>query len=161
MKRISGRVWSLAAFALLPLHIVPAHALETASRIDLTRHPVGYLALLIFFVAYGFVAVEKAIQLRKSKPVMLAAGLIWALLGTVYAMHGESAALEIAAKHVILDYGELMLFLVVAITYVNTMQAARLRCAEKQTREHEALLPPAFLAGRGGLRLFSARSSTI
>ena len=125
MKRISGRVWSLAAFALLPLLIVPAHALETASRIDLTRHPVGYLALLIFFVAYGFVAVEKAIQLRKSKPVMLTAGLIWALLGTVYAMHGESAALEVAAKHVILDYGELMLFLVVAITYVNTMQERR------------------------------------
>lgn len=42
-----------------------------AANIDLTRHPVGYLALVIFFVAYGFVAFEKAIQLRKSKPVML------------------------------------------------------------------------------------------
>ena len=52
---------------------------------DLTQHPVGYLALLIFFVAYEFVAVEEVIQLRKSKPVMLAGGVIWALLGTVYA----------------------------------------------------------------------------
>jgi len=94
-------------------------------HIDLTQHPVGYLALLIFFVAYGFVAVEKAIQMRKSKPVMLAAGLIWALLGIVYAIEGESAVLEAAAKHVILDYGELMLFLIVAITYVNTMQERR------------------------------------
>ncbi len=126
MKRISGWMWLLAAFVLLPLLAAPVHAMETASRIDLTRHPVGYLALLIFFVAYGFVAVEKAIQLRKSKPVMLAAGLIWALLGLVYAVHGQSAALEVAAKHVILDYGELMLFLVVAITYVNTMQERRI-----------------------------------
>jgi len=127
MERVAGRLWFLAAaFTLLLLLVGPAHADETASRIDLTRHPVGYLALLIFFVAYGFVAVEKGIQLRKSKPVMLAAGLIWALLGLVYAAHGQSAALEAAAKHVILDYGELMLFLVVAITYVNTMQERRI-----------------------------------
>ncbi|MCC7254255.1 sodium:proton antiporter NhaD, partial [Hyphomicrobium sp.] len=124
MKRATSKSWLLAAFALFPVLVTPAHA-EPASRIDLTQHPVGYLALLIFFIAYGFVVVEKAIQLHKSKPVMLAAGLIWALLGFAYAMHGESTALEAAAKHVILDYGELMLFLVVAITYVNTMQERR------------------------------------
>ncbi len=125
MKRASSRLWFLAAFALLPLLAAPALAQEAASRIDLTRHPVGYLSLLIFFVAYGFVAIERAIQMRKSKPVMLAAGLIWALLGIAYAVEGESAALEVAAKQVILDYGELMLFLVVAITYVNTLQERR------------------------------------
>lgn len=125
MRCVIGRLRLPAALALLPLLAAPAHAIEIASRIDLTRHPVGYLTLLIFFVAYGFVVVEKAIQLHKSKPVMLAAGLIWALLGLAYAMHGESAALEAAAKHVILDYGELMLFLIVAITYVNTMQERR------------------------------------
>jgi Na+/H+ antiporter NhaD/arsenite permease-like protein len=123
MKGSSGRL--LPAFVLLPLLAGPVHAQDMASRIDLTQHPAGFLALMIFFVAYGFVAVEKAIQLHKSKPVMLAAGLIWALLGLVYTMHGQSAALEAAAKHVILDYGELMLFLVVAITYVNTMQERR------------------------------------
>jgi len=124
MKRSADLAWILAACVLLPLLVTPAHAVEIDSlaSIDLTQHPVGYLALLIFFVAYGFVAVENVIQLRKSKPVMLAAGLIWALLGLVYAAHGQGAALEAAAKHVILDYGELMLFLVVAITYVNTMQ---------------------------------------
>lgn len=126
MKRVSNQLlWLLAAFVLFPLLVAPVHAQETASHIDLTRHPAGYLALLIFFVAYGFVAVENAIHMRKSKPVMLAAGLIWGLLGLVYAAHGESAALEVAAKHVILDYGELMLFLIVAITYVNTMRERR------------------------------------
>jgi Na+/H+ antiporter NhaD/arsenite permease-like protein len=127
MKNVSGRLWLPPAliFTLLAITPSPLHASEASARIDLTQHPVGYLALLIFFVAYGFVAIEKAIQLRKSKPVMLAAGLIWALLGLVYAAHGQSAALEAAAKHVILDYGELMLFLVVAITYVNTMKERR------------------------------------
>ena len=122
-----GRLWLLAALIAAPLIIAsaPLQAQETTTHIDLTRHPVGYLALLIFFVAYGFVAVEEVIQLRKSKPVMLAAGLIWALLGIVYAVNGRSAELEVSAKHVILDYGELMLFLVVAITYVNTMQERR------------------------------------
>ena len=123
--RVTGLPWLLAAFVLLPLFVSPVHAEENTTRIDLTRHPAGYLALVIFFAAYGFVAIEKAIQLRKSKPVMLAAGLIWALLGIVYAANGQSAALEAAAKHVILDYGELMLFLVVAITYVNTMKERR------------------------------------
>jgi Na+/H+ antiporter NhaD/arsenite permease-like protein len=127
MKRSSGGLWLLPALIITFLAVAPTplHASDTSARIDLTQHPVGYLALLIFFVAYGLVAVEKAIHMRKSKPVMLAAGLIWALLGLVYAAHGQSAALEAAAKHVILDYGELMLFLVVAITYVNTMQERR------------------------------------
>lgn len=124
MKHATGGPGLLAALVLL-CAAGPARAEDGAVLLDLTDHPIGYLALMIFFVAYGFVAVEKAIQMRKSKPVMLAAGLIWALLGIVYAANDQSKALEAAAKHVILDYGELMLFLVVAITYVNSMQERR------------------------------------
>lgn len=132
--RACSRLRLLAALILLPLLIAsPAQAQETGSLIDLTHHPVGYLALLIFFIAYGCVAVEKATHMRKSKPVMLAAGIIWALLGIVYASRGESATLEAAAKHVILDYGELMLFLIVAITYVNTMRERRVFDALRST----------------------------
>lgn len=134
MKCIRSRSWLSATLILLSLLVAPpAHAIEAGALIDLTRHPVGYLALVIFFVAYGFVAIEKATHMRKSKPVMLAAGVIWALLGIVYASRGESAALEAAAKHVILDYGELMLFLIVAITYVNTMRERRVFDALRST----------------------------
>ncbi len=125
MRPITGWMGLVAACIGTVLLSTPAMAEDAAVHIDLTQHPVGYLALVIFFLAYGLVAVEKAIQLRKSKPAMLAAGLIWALLGIVYATHGQSKVLEAAAKHVILDYGELMLFLIVAITYVNSMQERR------------------------------------
>lgn len=127
----SGRLWPrislLTALTLLFGAALnsPLLAATPAPTLDLTRHPVGYLALAIFFMAYAFVAVEESIQLRKSKPVVMAAGLIWGLLGIVYWMNGQSAALEAAAKHTILEYGELMLFLIVAITYVNTMQERR------------------------------------
>ncbi len=125
MGRTRQQSCLLALSVLVLLFAAPAAQAAVTPLIDLTRHPVGYLILLIFFTAYAFVVVGKAIHMRKSKPVMLAAGLIWALLGVVYVVHGESAALETAAKHVILDYGELMLFLIVAITYVNTMRERR------------------------------------
>jgi Na+/H+ antiporter NhaD/arsenite permease-like protein len=125
MRRNGFRPWLWAMLVSSILSAAPVRAAEVEPLIDLTLHPVGFLMLVIFFIAYGFVAVEKAIHMRKSKPVMLAAGLIWGLLGAVYAVHGESEALEAAAKHVILDYGELMLFLIVAITYVNTMRDRR------------------------------------
>jgi len=93
--------------------------------LDLTRSWFGYTALTIFVVAYLLVIIEEATQLRKSKPVLIAAGLIWALIGTAYAGAGLGDKAEEAAKHVILEYGELFLFLLVAITYVNTLEERR------------------------------------
>jgi hypothetical protein len=37
----------------------------------------GIWVFLFFFLAYALVPMENYIHLRKSKPVMLAAGLIW------------------------------------------------------------------------------------
>jgi Na+/H+ antiporter NhaD/arsenite permease-like protein len=93
--------------------------------IDLTAQPVGLLALAIFGVAYFLVIVEEAIHLRKSKPVLLAAGFIWALIGIAYSQLGKSQQAYEAAGHTILEYGELFLFLLVAITYVNTLEERR------------------------------------
>lgn len=93
--------------------------------LDLTATWFGYLALTIFVVAYLLVILEEATQLRKSKPVLIAAGLIWALIGIAYAGAGLGEKAEEAAKHVILEYGELFLFLLVAITYVNTLEERR------------------------------------
>ena len=83
------------------------------------------LALAIFLIAYVLVIFEETTQLRKSKPVLMAAGLIWALIGMGYAAAGMGEQAEAAAQHVIMEYGELFLFLLVAITYVNTLEERR------------------------------------
>ena len=93
----------------------------TAERLDLTSHPVGYAALAIFVIAYLFVMAEEFTHLRKSKPVILAAGIIWALIGYIYVSHGMNHAAEAAVRHNLLEYAELMLFLLVAMTYINAM----------------------------------------
>ena len=94
-------------------------------EIDLTRSWIGYLALGLFILSYVFVIFEDALELRKSKPVLVAAGLIWALIGIGYAMAGQSPLAETAAQHIIFEYGELFLFLLVSITYVNTLEERR------------------------------------
>ena len=91
-------------------------------HLDLTAHWIGFLSLAIFVIAYVAVIFEETTHMRKSKPVMLAAGLIWALIGVAYAQAGLSEVAHERAVHVIEEYGELFLFLLVAITYVNTME---------------------------------------
>lgn len=93
--------------------------------LDLTAHWAGYLSLVIFVAAYIFVVFEETTQMRKSKPVMLAAGLIWALIGIAYMEAGKGEEVYELATHVIEEYAELFLFLLVAITYVNTLEERR------------------------------------
>ncbi len=98
---------------------------STSDKIDLTNHFVGYFAVALFVVALFLIIIEEHIHLRKSKPVMLAAGLIWAAIAIVYIGHDNQHLVEQAARHNLLEYAELMLFLLVAMTYVNTMTERR------------------------------------
>ena len=93
--------------------------------LNLTAHWAGYLSLIIFAGAYVLVVFEETTEMRKSKPVMMAAGLIWALIGIAYAMAGQGDAVHDSALEIIEQYGELFLFLLVAITYVNTLEERR------------------------------------
>lgn len=94
--------------------------------LDFTTHWAGILSLVIFAVAYVAVVFEDAIHMRKSKPVLIAAGLIWALIGVVYASVGQSDLAHDHAIEIIGEYGELFLFLLVAITYVNALEERRM-----------------------------------
>ncbi len=89
--------------------------------LDLTGHPAGYFALAVFVVAYLLVMAEEFTHLRKSKPVILAAGIIWTCIALVYAANDIPHAAEQAIRHNILEYAELLLFLLVAMTYINAM----------------------------------------
>ncbi len=94
---------------------------STAEYIDLTQHTVGYIALVIFVIAYILVILEEQLHLKKSKPVLLAAGIIWAMIAFVYQSHGFKEATAIAIRHNFLEYSELFFFLLVAMTYINAM----------------------------------------
>lgn len=111
----------LTALMMLLLPSLTFASSATADKLDLTNHPIGYAALAIFVIAYLFVMAEEFTHLRKSKPVILAAGIIWALIGYIYASHGMNHAAEAAVRHNLLEYAELMLFLLVAMTYINAM----------------------------------------
>lgn len=93
----------------------------TEPSLNLTTHIVGYFSVVFFVFAYSLVMSEEVIHLKKSKPVVISAGLIWFGIAWVYAHHGFSHEIEMAVKHNILEFAELMLFLMVAMTYVNTM----------------------------------------
>lgn len=98
-----------------------ASAEAGGARLELTHNWVGYLAIGIFAFAYIFVILEEKIHLRKSKPVLLAAGLIWILIALVYNSHNMPHVVEPAIRHNFLEYGELFFFLLVAMTYINAM----------------------------------------
>ena len=110
-------------FILLGLFL-PAFAYPSVSSeeyIDLTHHMVGYMALAIFVFAYALVIMEEQLHLRKSKPVLLAAGIIWVMIAWVYQENGFTHAAGIAIRHNFLEYAELFFFLLVAMTYINAM----------------------------------------
>ena len=89
--------------------------------IDLTDHTVGILSIIIFAIAYLAVMTEEFTRLRKSKPVLLAAGIIWIMIAWMYVQNDMPDAVGIAVRNNILEYAELLLFLLVAMTYINSM----------------------------------------
>jgi NhaD family Na+/H+ antiporter len=110
---------------LILLALVPVPGWTAEASLDLTRHAAGYVAIALFVLAYAVVVAEEFTHLRKSKPVVLAAGLIWAIIAAVYAGNGDTHSVEKAVRHTLLDFGELMLFLLCAMTYINAMEERR------------------------------------
>lgn len=97
-------------------------ALDNTSLLDLTGTPLGLVCVAIFIIAYALVIGEEFLHMRKSKPVVVAAGLIWALVAIAYIQHGDTHTAEQAVRHNLLEYAELLLFLLAAMTYINTLE---------------------------------------
>ena len=97
-------------------------AVITVQPIDLTMHWAGYLALIIFSVAYILAMTEEVTDLKKSKPMVFAASLIWILIAGVYARGGMSEQAGLAFRSCLEGYAELFLFIMVSMTYLNAME---------------------------------------
>ena len=116
VRRLTGR--SLAGGMLMAL---PGLAAASAGGGDYTGHWIGILCVVIFVCSYALVIAEENLHLRKSKPMMVAAGVIWILVAIAYAMSGDKHTAGQAVSHNILEFGELFLFLLAAMTYINAM----------------------------------------
>ena len=117
---ISSLILSLSLFIFPQI----SFASGEVHLLDLTSHWVGYASIVIFILAYVLVIVEEKIHMRKSKPVMIAAGIIWAMIAAIYAQQADTAfhhTAEIMIRHNLLEYAELFLFLLAAMTFINTM----------------------------------------
>ncbi|WP_231099549.1 sodium:proton antiporter NhaD [Pseudoalteromonas luteoviolacea] len=101
-------------------------AFASTTQLDLTTNTLGFVCIAIFVVAYTLVMLEEKLHMRKSKPVLVAAGLIWILIGAFYIEQGMPDATEHAFRHNLLEFAELMLFLLVAMTYINALEERRL-----------------------------------
>ena len=100
-----------------------AHATSDAGLVlDLTGEWMGIAAIAIFVLAYTLVITEETLHLRKSKPVMVAAGIIWALVALAYLQVGDTHTAEEAVLHNLLEFAQIFLFLLAAMTYINTME---------------------------------------
>lgn len=124
LTRLMWKAYPALVLAGLATLLTPALALAAAGpgkAADLTGTWVGMSCLALFILAYLFVMAEELTGLRKSKPVMLAAGLIWGLIAFAYAQSGNAAAVEPPLRAALEEYAELFLFLLTAMTYVNTM----------------------------------------
>ncbi len=117
-QKIAGFSFLLLLAALF----MPSMAYASGANHDFTASTIGIICVIIFVAAYSLVIAEEALHLRKSKPVIIAAGLIWALVAVAYMGIGDNHSAEAAFRHGILEFGELFLFLLAAMTYINTME---------------------------------------
>lgn len=99
-----------------------AFAADGLLVLNMTTSAYGLTAIAIFVLAYSLVMAEEFIHLPKSKPVLIAAGLIWMLVAISTGNGGyDTHALEGSFRHVFLEFAELFIFLLVAMTYINAM----------------------------------------
>ncbi|MBS1269406.1 MAG: Na(+)/H(+) antiporter NhaD [Gammaproteobacteria bacterium] len=118
MKTVTPKLSAL----ILTLIPFPALAAATDSTLDFTAHWTGIVSIVFFVAAYALVISEETIHLRKSKPVMVVAGIIWLLVSVAYTAAGQTEAASAIVRHNLLEYGELFLFLLAAMTYINAME---------------------------------------
>jgi Na+/H+ antiporter NhaD/arsenite permease-like protein len=100
----------------------PAEIANQAQPLDLTQHWAGYMALIVFAVAYILAMTEEVTELKKSKPMVFAASLIWIFIAVFYTKDGSSEQAGIAFRATLESYGELFLFIMVSMTYLNAME---------------------------------------
>jgi len=120
LKRV---LWAFLLALVLPFGgAVASEGAASQAVGNFTGTVWGILAVVGFLVSYYFVIVEEKTHLKKSIPVIIAAGFIWTMTALAYMAVGDAASAEEGFSHALLEYAQLFLFLLAAMTYVNTLQ---------------------------------------
>jgi Na+/H+ antiporter NhaD/arsenite permease-like protein len=112
--RVSKAALAVSAAILLPVAVWA----QSGTEVDIVAHWSGWTGLILFGIAYLFVILEERTHLRKSIPMIIAAGILWMLV----ALSPAAAAGEEILHTNILEFSELFLFILAAVTFVNTME---------------------------------------
>lgn len=119
--RISAFPLVMLIIALLPSAL--AAPLSDTIIPSMVTDPWAMVALGVFVLSYVAVLFEEKTHLRKSKPVMLGAGLIWVCIGIMAPKYGvDHYTLRSAVHHGLEEYGSLLLFLLAAMTYIAALE---------------------------------------
>ena len=148
-------VWLAGLAVFAGLHVLWA----TMARPVVPTSPLtdarSLSCLVVFVLAYALVMTEERHRLRKSKPVMLAAGVIWALVAWMAPSYGigEHAVREavLAGLH---EYGGLALFLMAAMTYIAALDRLHVFEALRERLIHARLSYTGVFWATGALSFF-------
>ncbi len=90
--------------------------------INLATTWVGWVSLAVFVIAYYFIATEEKYEINKSKPALFAGTFMFMLIGVYYAINGLNPdAVHDELEHLILEISEIFFFLLVAMTFIETL----------------------------------------
>ena len=112
LNKFNTFILTLLAINFKPDVILAADASAGPTSLDMIFSPVGIFCILIFILAYGFVMAEEFTHFRKSKPVILAATIIWVVIAYVASQDPSISPkwAETQFRHVVLEFAELFFF---------------------------------------------------
>jgi Na+/H+ antiporter NhaD/arsenite permease-like protein len=122
---MNSQLLKIFTLLLLPTVVFAGDTSElvnASTSLSLTHHIVGYLSIIITVLAYVAAMSEDVIELRKSKPMVLGSALVWFAICITYTLHGEAKVAAVAFESNLLAYIELLLFILVSMTYINAME---------------------------------------
>jgi len=89
---------------------------------DLTFTWVGIASLIIFVMGYYFIATEDKYYIDKAKPALFIGTFIFMLIAFYYSInHLDISLIHTQVQHMILEIAEIFFFLLVAMTYIETL----------------------------------------
>jgi len=100
-----------------------ANEVEVVEKIpNLAMSWVGILSLVVFVIAYYFIAAEEKYEVNKAKPALFAGTFMFFLIGIYYSLNGLDVHLvHNELKVLVLEIAEIFFFLLVAMTFIETL----------------------------------------